>query len=62
LVLQPASADAHVNWGVALARESKYADAVQHFRAALAIDPGNAEAAAYLERATRLIQGGPPRT
>ncbi len=34
----------------------------QHFRAALAIDPGNADATAYLERATRLMQGGPPRT
>jgi Tfp pilus assembly protein PilF len=62
LSLQPASADAQVNWGVALARQSKYADAVQHFRAALAIDHGNADAAAYLERATRLMQGGPPRT
>jgi len=62
LALQPNSADACLNWGVALAREGKYADAVKQFEAALSIDPGNAEARTYLDRATRLMQGTPPRT
>ena len=58
--MQPANADAHLNWGVALATECKYADAVEQFRAVLAIEPENREAASYLERATGLMHATPP--
>jgi protein O-mannosyl-transferase len=57
--IRPDNAEAQHNWGVALAREGKYAEAIEHFRAALAIDPDHAEARAYLEQATRLLQGSP---
>lgn len=57
--LRPDLPGAQLNWGVALAQQGRYAEAVEHFRATLAIDPNNADARAYLERATRL-QSAPP--
>jgi tetratricopeptide (TPR) repeat protein len=54
------NAEAQHNWGVALAQQKRYAQAIEHFQAALAIDPNHAEARQYLELATRLLreQGG----
>ena len=43
-----------------LAREGKYAEAIDHFRAALALDPNNSDARGYLARATQLLEA--PRT
>jgi len=39
-----------------LAVQGKFAEAIEHFRAALAIDPNHAEARDYLEKATRLLE------
>ena len=44
-------------------RRGQLADAIEHFRVALTIDPNNAEARGYLARATQLLeaQRQPPR-
>jgi tetratricopeptide (TPR) repeat protein len=57
LRIRPDNAEAQHNWGVALARQGKFAPAIEHFRAALAIDPNHVEARRYLEKATRLLGG-----
>ncbi len=53
-VANRANADAELNWGVALAQEGRFAEAIDHFRDALVINPNNAEARQHLERATQL--------
>jgi Flp pilus assembly protein TadD len=54
--IQPDNTDAELNWGVSLARQGQYAGAIDHFRAALTIDPNNADARGYLTRATQLLE------
>ena len=61
LEIRPDHEGALFNWGVALAQENRLAEAVDRFRAVLAIDPGHREAAAYLEKATQMLQAGPAR-
>jgi tetratricopeptide (TPR) repeat protein len=59
LRIRPDHADAHHNWGVALAQQGKYAEAIEQFQHALDINPGHIEARDYLERATRALQRPP---
>ena len=54
LDIRPDHADAHHNWGVALARQGRLPDAITQFRMALAIRPDHAEAREYLQRATQI--------
>ena len=61
LEIRPDNADAMFNWGVALAQENRLAEAIERFRAALALNPGYQEAAAYLEKATQILQAGTNR-
>ena len=60
LTLSPDNVEAHLNWGVALAKQGKFADAAEQFRAVLAIDPNNADAKDYLARTTTLLRNAPP--
>jgi Flp pilus assembly protein TadD len=48
LALNPSNCDAHVARGAAHANQGQFEAAVQEFRAALEIDPSNANAAKYL--------------
>jgi len=52
--IKPDDADVELNWGVALARQGKLSEAIAHFQRALVLNPAQAEAKAYLERATEL--------
>jgi tetratricopeptide (TPR) repeat protein len=56
LRIRPDNAEAQHNWGVALAQQRKFAEAIEHFRAALAIDPNHAEAREYLDKASQLLR------
>jgi tetratricopeptide (TPR) repeat protein len=58
LRIRPNHADAHLNWGVALARQGELSAAIEHFRSALEIKPGHPEAREYLQRATELLRAG----
>jgi tetratricopeptide (TPR) repeat protein len=49
--LKPDYAEAHLNLGVALAKQQKYDEAIVHFEAALRIDPNYATAKKYLDAA-----------
>ncbi|MBL8223650.1 MAG: tetratricopeptide repeat protein, partial [Bryobacterales bacterium] len=42
--LQPHHADAHNNWGTALARQGRTTEAILHFEQALQLQPSHAEA------------------
>lgn len=55
----PRNAQAHLNWGVALATRKDYARAMEHFSAALAIDPSLEEARDYMYQAHRLTSMPP---
>lgn len=44
----PVPARAHDDWGSALARIGRFTEAVEHFRAALALEPGNAQSLFHL--------------
>src|SRR5439155_601484 len=44
LQIKPDSAEAHNNWGLALADQGKPAEAIEHYRQALQIKPDSAEA------------------
>jgi len=57
--LRPDLGGAQLNWGVALAQRGRYAEAVEHFKAVLAIDPNNADARNYLDRAMQLLSSPP---
>jgi tetratricopeptide (TPR) repeat protein len=48
LVAQSTDAEAHVNLGVQAFRGAKYAEAVEHFSAAVRLDPGYLDARLYL--------------
>ena len=50
---KPDFAEAHLNLGVALARERRFDQAIQQFQETLRIDPRNAAAKTYLEQALR---------
>jgi Flp pilus assembly protein TadD len=52
-------AEAHLNLGVALAREQRFAEAVEQFRETLRLDPGNATAQKFLEQAQARAKGRP---
>jgi len=56
LALRPDDVPAHLNWGAALAQQGELAEAITHFRAALAVDPDQPDARAYLEQATRDLE------
>jgi Flp pilus assembly protein TadD/4-amino-4-deoxy-L-arabinose transferase-like glycosyltransferase len=58
LALDPNRADAHNNLGILLASNGHLEAALEHFRAAAALDPGNQQIQANLSRAARLA-GGP---
>jgi hypothetical protein len=44
---------------VALARQTRFADAIVEFEAALRAQPGNASARTYLERARSMLSTAP---
>jgi cytochrome c-type biogenesis protein CcmH/NrfG len=54
--LRPDSSDAHLNLGVALAKQRRFAEAATEFEAVLRLDPANSTAKKYLEQ-TRELQG-----
>jgi tetratricopeptide (TPR) repeat protein len=54
LRIRPDEADAHFNWGVALAQQGKFGDAIPHFKAAVAIRPTFQTAQEYIDRAAKL--------
>ena len=58
LRLQPDYADAHYNWGNALAQQGKLAEASEHFRQALRIKPDHAAAQSNLVNALRGLVTG----
>jgi cytochrome c-type biogenesis protein CcmH/NrfG len=45
--------------GVALARQTRFADAIVEFEAALRAQPDNASARTYLERARTMLSASP---
>jgi tetratricopeptide (TPR) repeat protein len=51
VALDPEFKDAHLNLGVILARQGRIDEAVTHFQAAVALDPGFTEAQNDLKRA-----------
>jgi len=54
--IDPADAGAHNNLGVALGSQGRFDEAIDHFRAALKIQPGYADAQRNLEFALRARQ------
>ena len=50
------NSNAQLNWGVVLARQGAYADAIAHFREALRIDPTSADARDYLAQVVPLAK------
>jgi tetratricopeptide (TPR) repeat protein len=51
LRIQPRNAGAHLNLGVARAKQGRMREAIDEFRRALDIDPGLVEAKQFLDRA-----------
>ena len=47
LRINPDFADAHTNWGLALAQQGKMIEAMEHFQQALQIKPSQAQAALF---------------
>jgi Flp pilus assembly protein TadD len=60
--VDPRNASVRVDLGVALARQTRFADAIVEFEAALRLEPGNASARTYLERARAMSSTAPPST
>ena len=48
-----------IDLGVALARQTRFADAIVEFEAALRAQPDNASARTYLERARTMLSSAP---
>ena len=48
-----------IDLGVALARQTRFADAIVEFEAALRAQPDNASARTYLERARTMLSAAP---
>jgi lipoprotein NlpI len=44
LAIRPDLAFAHNSWGIALARQARWDEAMEHYRAALRLQPGFVEA------------------
>jgi Flp pilus assembly protein TadD len=57
--LDPLNASVRTDLGVALARQTRFADAIVEFEAALRAQPGNASARTYLERARSMLSTAP---
>ena len=53
------AADAHFNYGIALAKVQRYLDAAQQFQETLKLQPNYPSAQAMLSRAQQRISGGP---
>jgi len=56
--LHPDDAEAHTNWGNALAQQGKLAEAIEHYQQVLQIKPDHAEARANLLQAQRALEMG----
>jgi tetratricopeptide (TPR) repeat protein len=56
LLINPRLAHAQNNWGIALARQGKWTEAVQHYEEALRLSPNYAEA--HLNMAAALQRSG----
>ena len=57
--LDPLNASVRTDLGVALARQTRFADAIVEFEAVLRAQPGNASARTYLERARSMLSTAP---
>jgi cytochrome c-type biogenesis protein CcmH/NrfG len=53
------NASVRIDLGVALARQTRFADAIVEFEAALRAQPDNASARTYLERARTMLSASP---
>lgn len=56
------NASVRIDLGVALARQTRFADAIVEFEAALRVQPDNASARTYLERARAMLSAVPQST